>query len=91
MANVIRELAYRCSDDCEASGCPSHIGRLEYQSCADAYTFTMNGKLMHLERGELDAMIRLLKSLNRADSASISVRLAGVVDCVPVETSIYRG
>jgi len=70
MANVIRELVYRCSDDCKTSGCPSHIGRLEYQSCADAYTFTMDGKVIHLERGELDAMLRLLKSLDRSDSAT---------------------
>lgn len=70
MATVERELIYRCIDDCVASGCPSHKGVLKFQSVSDAYTFDMNGRVMHFEAGELDAMLRLLKSLNRFDAVS---------------------
>lgn len=51
------------------SGCPGHKGVLEYQSTADAYRFDMNGRGMSFERGELDAMLTLLRSLDRADAA----------------------
>jgi hypothetical protein len=71
MATIERETRYRCSDDCLPGGCPGHKGRLEYQSCSDSYTFNMNGREMHLERGELDAMISLLRALDRIDSASV--------------------
>lgn len=69
MANIVREIRYRCSDDCVMSGCPGHIGRLFYQSVADTYRFDMNGREISFERGELDAVIVLLKSLNRVDAA----------------------
>lgn len=69
MASMKRTISYRCSDDCKPSGCPAHEGVLEYQSCSDAYTFTMNGRVIELERGELDAMLALLKSLDRIDAA----------------------
>lgn len=69
MATVTRQIRYRCSDDCEMSGCPGHVGELVYQSTSDAYTFTMNGRELDFERGELDAMLELLRSLDRADSA----------------------
>lgn len=69
MALVERELMYRCSDDCLPSGCPGHRGRLLYQSVSDAYEFDMGGRRIPFERGELDAVIELLRSLNRIDSA----------------------
>lgn len=68
MATVERKIIYRCSDDCRWGGCPSHVGKLTFQSTSDAYMFDMDGKVMHFERGELDAMLRLLKSLGRVDS-----------------------
>lgn len=69
MATIEREMTYRCSDDCVPSGCPGHKGRLVYQSTADAYMFVMNGRELHFERGELDAILDLLKQLRRADCA----------------------
>lgn len=70
MAIVERSIHYRCSDDCQPSGCPGHEGRLTYQSCSDAYKFVMNGRESHYERGELEAMLHLLKLLDRVDSVS---------------------
>jgi hypothetical protein len=70
MANCVRELTYKCSDDCVISGCPGHAGKLEWQSVSDAYTFTMNGRTLNFERGELDAMLSLLGSLNRIAGAT---------------------
>lgn len=64
MANIIREISYRCSDDCVMSGCPGHLGILRWQSVSDAYSFSMNGRILHFERGELEAMIALLRELN---------------------------
>lgn len=71
MARVEREIRYKCSDDCEMSGCPGHTGVLFYQSTSDAYSFNMSGRIMHFERGELQAMLDLLKSLDRADCIQV--------------------
>lgn len=71
MANIFLEGSYRCSDDCRQSGCPGHTATLKYQSCADAYTFNLNGKEMFFERGELEAMVSLLRDLNRSDSVKV--------------------
>lgn len=70
MAVVERTVVYRCSNDCVQSGCPGHELRLMYYSITDSYVFSWVGeKQMHLERGELDAMLALLELLGRADSA----------------------
>lgn len=71
MALVTREVSYRCSDDCVMSGCPGHVGRLAYHSTSDHYGFNMNGDVYSFERGELEAMILLLRSLNRADAIDL--------------------
>lgn len=69
MATIELEVEYRCADDCVMSGCPWHTGTLTYQSVSDAYCFNMNGREMRFERGELDAMLTLLRNLDRADAA----------------------
>lgn len=69
MATILRKIRYRCADDCVMSGCPGHVGELRFQTTSDAYTFTMNGRELPFERGELDAMLELLRSLNRYDAA----------------------
>ena len=74
MATIQRTIKYRCSDDCVMSGCPGHEGELLYQSTSDAYTFNMNGRELSFERGELDAMLDLLRSLNRHDSVQVGER-----------------
>ena len=74
MATIQRTIKYRCSDDCAMSGCPGHEGELLYQSTADAYTFNMNGRELSFERGELEAMLDLLRSLNRFDSVQVGER-----------------
>lgn len=48
-----------------------HEGRLIYQSTSDAYQFDMNGRTLYFERGELDAMIELLRSLGRVDAVQV--------------------
>lgn len=68
MANCKREIIYTCRDDCEIRGCPTHKGVLEFQSVSNAYHFNMNGKDYYFEQGELQAMIDLIKSLNRLDT-----------------------
>ena len=71
MANCVREIKYRCQDDCKISGCPGHDGKLEFQSVSEHYHFTMNGKEMHFEAGELQAMIDLIRLLNRVDTVKL--------------------
>ena len=73
MAKCICSLRYRCSDDCAMSGCPGHEGELRYSSVSDTYTFNMNGRELHFERGELEAMLDLLRNLSqiRADAVEI--------------------
>ncbi len=71
MANIERSLTYRCSDDCEMSCCPGHTGILFYQSTSDAYSFSLNGRILHFERGELQALLDLLRSLDRIDAVQV--------------------
>jgi len=71
MANVKREITYRCRDDCRMEGCPSHEGTLEFQSTSNHYHFIMNGKDKYFEQNELQAIIDLIDSLNRADCIQI--------------------
>lgn len=71
MANCVREIEYKCSDDCEMAGCPGHKAVLNYQSVSDAYHFQNRGKDYYFERKELETFIQLLKDLNRADSIQI--------------------
>ena len=71
MATVTREITYRCSDDCLMAGCPTHQGKLMYHSVSDVYEFSMNDKKLVFERGELAAMIQLLRDLDRADAVQI--------------------
>lgn len=71
MTNVIREIIYRCRDDCRMEGCPSHKGTLQFQSVSNAYKFNMDGKEYFFEEGELQAMIDLIKDLNRVDCIQI--------------------
>jgi len=71
MANCKREITYRCLDDCEMSGCPTHKGTLNFQSVSNSYHFTMNSRELYFEEGELQAMIDLLKLLERADCVKL--------------------
>jgi len=71
MATIVRSVRYRCSDDCEWSGCPGHVGVLTFQSTSDAYTFVMNGRELSFERGELQAMLNLIRSIDRVDCVQV--------------------
>jgi len=53
------------------SGCPGHLGILSYQSTSDAYGFSLNGRILHLERGEMQAVVDLLRSLDRIDAVQV--------------------
>lgn len=72
MATIVKTTKYYCSNDCRQEGCPMHTATLEFQSCSNAYTFD-NGKgdVYYFEEGELQALIYLLKSLDRADAVEI--------------------
>ena len=72
MVNCKREITYRCNNDCRIAGCPSHKGILEFQSCSNAYHFNMNGRDLFFEEGELQAMIDLIRSLNRVDCVKLT-------------------
>lgn len=71
MATVKKVLSYRCDNDCTHFGCPAHEAYLSYQSCSDAYTFRLNDRELHFERGELEAVLTLLRSLDRADCVKV--------------------
>lgn len=74
MANITREIKYRCFDDCEMSGCPGHLGILMFQSTSNAYSFSMNGEIMHFEQGQLQAMVDLIRALDRVDAVKLDRR-----------------
>ena len=71
MANCKRELTYHCYNDCIESGCPGHKATLEFQSCSNAYHFNINGKDIYFEQGSLQALIDLIKALNRYDTVKL--------------------
>lgn len=72
MSTIELSIDYRCSNDCQWSGCPGHIGKLTYQTTADAYTFDMAGCEMHFERGELEAFLTLAQRLHDCRSDAVS-------------------
>ena len=71
MANCYRELTYHCYNDCKMSGCPSHKATLKFQSCSNAYHFNLNGEDYYFEQGKLQALIDLIKALNRYDTVKL--------------------
>jgi hypothetical protein len=74
MATVELKTRYKCSDDCVQSGCPSHELKLEFQSTSDSYQLIKEvGQGIYFESAELEAMIFLLKELQkqRVDSVRI--------------------
>lgn len=75
MATVIREVRYRCSNDCQPWGCPGHVAELCYQSTADHYSFALPDRQIAFERGELEAVLKLLSSLNRHDAVEVPAPL----------------
>jgi hypothetical protein len=74
MATIEIKTRYKCSDDCEQSGCPTHEMTLEFQSTSGSYQiFREFGPGIYFEPGELDAMIHLLKELKKQRVDSVDV------------------
>ena len=71
MANCERELIYHCNDDCNQGGCKGHIASLMFQSCSDWYSFDIGGKQIAFSSDELQALVDLIKSLNRCDTVKL--------------------
>ena len=71
MATCKRKITYSCFNDCKMGGCPGHKGTLEFQSVSNAYHFNMDGKDYYFEEGELQAMIDLIRKLNRVDCVEL--------------------
>jgi len=83
MAKCIRKITYRCIDDCIQEGCPTHIAKLIYHSVVDMYCFKFQEKTLEknkelvfdkelcFHRGEMQAIIHLLKELDRPESRGI--------------------
>jgi len=85
MAKCIRKITYRCSDDCRHEGCPTHVAKLIYHSVVDMYCFKFEkkplkknenkelvfDKELYFDHGEMQAIIHLLKELDRPESKSI--------------------
>ena len=65
MANCKRELIYYCNDDCNQGGCTGHIASLRFQSCSSWFFFDIGGKQIAFGSEELQALIDLIKALNR--------------------------
>ncbi len=71
MATLEVETTYRCLDDCAPQGCPKHKASLTYQSVSDSYNFTLGCKTIELSRGEIDAVMALLRMLDRVDAVQV--------------------
>jgi len=61
MGTTNKEIIYRCSDDCNQAGCPTHTAKMIYQSTSDLLRFE-DGKRTNVcfERGSLEAFMTLL-------------------------------
>lgn len=70
MASIEREVTYYC-DGCEWMDCKGHVARLQYQSVSGAYTFHMEGKVLQFTQARMQAIVDLLRSLNRVDSVQV--------------------
>ncbi len=73
MPVIEKQITYRCLDDCEWSGCPGHVGILRYQSVSGAYSFDIGGQIVLLDHGKMQAIVDLLRSLDRSDSVQVGM------------------
>ncbi|MFZ2523632.1 MAG: hypothetical protein WAW92_04575 [Minisyncoccia bacterium] len=64
------------------SGCPNHTATLKYQSVSDHYQFNIDGREIGFERGSLQALIDLVKSIDRADCIQIDNRNQTIQECI---------
>ncbi len=59
-----REIKYKCSQDCQQSGCPSHTFRVRWDRTVDLIYLEFDGKdTQCIEMGEFEAMIKLYKEI----------------------------
>lgn len=68
MSECKRELTYTCWNDCLQGGCPGHKATVNFRSGINTYEFDINSKKIYLEPSEMQAIIDLIKALNRCDT-----------------------
>lgn len=72
MATIELKKEYSCHNDCKMMGCPKHTATLIFHSVSDSYTYSDGkGKEYYFNHGELQSLVDLLKSLDRADKVRI--------------------
>ncbi len=104
MAKCIRKITYRCIDDCIHEGCPTHIAKLIYHSVVDMYCFKFEEKPLTknknkelvfdkelcFQHGEMQAIIHLLKELDRPESRGILEDNISEDDILETDISDYN-
>lgn len=64
MGTITQRYVYRCWNDCQPQGCPSHEATLEYQSTSDSLHFKDGkGHEIFMQTPELKAFLCMLQSL----------------------------
>jgi len=58
------ELKYTCDNDCEMSGCPSHIARFTLWHVTDTFEIELNGKTINLDGTQFAMILDFAKRLN---------------------------
>jgi hypothetical protein len=61
---------YKCWNDCQPSGCPSHVAYLTYQSVSNSLHFyTHDGQeveMLYMQTPELEAFLSMLYKIARS-------------------------
>lgn len=63
MSLRVKQISYRCSDDCNPAGCPWHVASGQYNTVTGWSSFCIGGKTIDLEQGELQALKELISLL----------------------------
>ena len=71
MTTSVEETKYRCLDDCEFSGCPGHVMRLDYQSVSDYFSLYIDDKLVF--SGDTNTLKTFLSLCRKTSSYRVEI------------------
>lgn len=75
MGTLVRKAEFSHFDDCKPEGCPKHLIEVTFQSTSNAWRIRgWNGQEISLDQSELEAIIKAINSMYKADSTAIDIQ-----------------
>lgn len=58
-----KKIRYKCVDDCDSNGCPTHKGVLDYASVSETFSVQFGDKKIMLTHVEMEILASWVKEL----------------------------